>query len=446
MKASDPTVHPEPNELGTTAILSSVAPVLVPTERYRSESWAELERTRLWPHVWQLACTTSHVPNPGDFYEFRCGRLSSIIVRGEDDVIRGFQNACRHRGNSICQGGGSGLDELRCPFHRWAWKLDGTLKEVPSRKAFGSGFATEDFGLLAISVETWGPLVFVNLDPRAQPLEDFLAEIPADIAWARPEDFRCRTAVTIAVSANWKVVAEGFSETYHVQGIHPELLPSFDDVHSPQVIWGHHGVSYQRYGVPNPRQGQDHSDQAIWDSFVITQGERMGVSEACPAPTVPEGETITDVIASRIRAQEARRGVDLSGFTTEQVTGLSQYNLFPNTTILISADLFTVLVARPGATVGEADFTIFNLERSPDPEDAERIEHWVLPADADVPMGTVMGQDLALLRTAQLGLDQPGLSHLAVGSEEPRIINLHRNLEKWLRIEPSELLPIGSGA
>jgi choline monooxygenase len=250
----DPTIHPEPNELGTTAILASVTPVLIPSERYHSEPWAQREHDQLWPRVWQIACTTSQVPDPGDFFEFRCGDLSVIVVRGDDGTLRGFQNTCRHRGNSICQGGGSGLTELRCPYHRWAWDLEGQLQEVPSRKAFGPGLTNDNFGLFPVQVDTWGPLVFINGDLQAESLADYLEVVPDDIAWARPQDYECQTAVSIAVEANWKVVAEGFSETYHVQGIHREFLPTIDDVHAPQIIWDKHGVSYQRYGVPSPRQ------------------------------------------------------------------------------------------------------------------------------------------------------------------------------------------------
>jgi choline monooxygenase len=148
------------------------------------------------------------------------------------------------------------------------------------------------------------------------------------------------------------------------------------------------------------------------------------------------------VIATRIRDQEAARGIDLSEFSTTQVTGLSQYNLFPNTTILVSADLFTALVARPGATPDQAQFALYNCKRTVGGEKTPRIDQWHLPADADIPMGTVMDQDLGLLRTVQVGLKQPGLTHLAVGSEEPRIINLHRNLEKWLGVTPTDLRPI----
>ena len=103
-----------------------------------------------------------------------------------------------------------------------------------------------------MQVGEWGRLVFVNLDPDAVPLDEFLEGVPADAAWARLDEFRCVATTRTPVPCNWKVVADGFSETYHVQGLHREMLGSIDDVHAPQRFWDRHGVSYQRYGVPSP--------------------------------------------------------------------------------------------------------------------------------------------------------------------------------------------------
>src|SRR5207253_9640774 len=114
-----------------------------------------------------------------------------------------------------------------------------------SRKTFGPGLHNEDFPLITASVDTWGPFVFVNVDPAAPPLAEFLEGVPDDSAWARLEEFRCQVMAVTPVESNWKVVAEGLSETYHIQGIHPELLGSLDDVNAPQRVWGRHAVSYQ---------------------------------------------------------------------------------------------------------------------------------------------------------------------------------------------------------
>ncbi|HYJ54688.1 MAG TPA: Rieske 2Fe-2S domain-containing protein, partial [Mycobacterium sp.] len=89
---------------------------LVPAERYYSAEFARLETQRMWPKVWQVACTVDHVAEPGDYFEFRSGGYSVFIVRGDDGTLRAFQNVCRHRRNSLCAGSGSDLRELRCGY------------------------------------------------------------------------------------------------------------------------------------------------------------------------------------------------------------------------------------------------------------------------------------------------------------------------------------------
>jgi phenylpropionate dioxygenase-like ring-hydroxylating dioxygenase large terminal subunit len=442
--AVDPTVTDEPNELSTGSITPGVVPVLVPTYRYTSTEFAEREKERLWPRVWQLACSVDHVEGPGDFYEYRAGWLSALIVRGEDGVLRGFQNACRHRGNSLRQGTGTGLTALRCPFHHWTWDLSGRLRAVPDRRGFGPGLANEDFCLLPVQVDTWGPMVFVNFDLEGPALAQFLEGIPQDSAWAELDGFHCVAVTHTPVESNWKVVTEGFSETYHVQGIHPEMLGSIDDVHAPQRLWGLHSASYQNYGVASPRI-HDSTDQSVWESFVVTQGNRMGrdMTEPGLAPEVPAGQTMADVIADRIRSHQADAGVDIARFGTDQILRLSQYNLFPNATVLVwGADMLNVLQARPGATPDLAELVMFLYYRRP--QGAPSARPMDMDVDDDATLGLVIGQDLGILRTAQRGLHQPGLRHLAVGAEECRIINAHRALERFLGIEPSELLPIGA--
>ncbi len=408
-------------------------PVRVPTSRYTSPEWARLEAQRLWPTVWQLACSLDHVAAPGDFFEHRVGPLSVLVVRGDDGELRAFQNVCRHRGNPLCDGSGAGLTELRCGFHRWTWDLRGELREVPSRKSFGA-LANEDYPLFAAAVETWGPLVFVNLDPDAPPLIEYLEGVPDDIAWARLDDFRCTTFVEVPVVANWKTAVDGFSETYHLQGLHREMLAVVDDVDAPQRLWDRHGKSMQRYGVPSPRLGTGVTDQQIWDAFVLVMGTRVGIptdADPGPAPPVPEGSTLQSVIAERVRAFQAQQGVDLSGFVDDEIMNIQQYNLFPNMTLLVYADLVQVLRARPGATPDEALLDGFFFERHAADDQSPRtkpMDVTLAPDDAD--FGLVLNQDFALLQRAQRGLHQPGMTHLTLSGEECRIINFHRNLEQ----------------
>ena len=99
----------------------------IPTARYTLPAWKALEDERLWPRVWQIACTVDSVPRPGDYFEYEIAGLSILVVRGDDGALRAFQNACPHRANLLLCGQGSGLDQIRCAYHHWCFDLRGRL-------------------------------------------------------------------------------------------------------------------------------------------------------------------------------------------------------------------------------------------------------------------------------------------------------------------------------
>jgi phenylpropionate dioxygenase-like ring-hydroxylating dioxygenase large terminal subunit len=413
-------------------------PTRVPAERYYSPAFGQLEAQRMWPKVWQVACTVDHVAEPGDYFEYRCGPYSVLIVRGDDGVLRAFQNVCRHRGNTLCAGSGSELRELRCGYHGWTWDLSGMLKRVPNRKGFGT-LPMAELPLFAVRVDTWERLVFVNLDLDAPPLVDYLEAVPNDIAWLGLGDFRCYATMTVEVDANWKTIVDGFSETYHVQTLHPELHRCMDDVYAPQVIWGHTGKSEQLYGVPSPHLKQPLSEAQVWDAYVCTQGALMGVAEGTP---FPDGQPVIEVIADHIRAFAESRGVDLSWATTDQVMRLHQYNIFPNLTVLANADHLTVMSALPGPDPDHGELVMMLWTRMA--PGAPRCK----PADVrvaadDAQPGLVLTQDITVLAGLQRGLHQPGFTHLTLSNEERRVINLHRNLERYLELPDSDRMTGG---
>ena len=418
-------------------------PTLVPAERYHSAAFAQLEAERMWPKVWQVACTVDHVAEPGDYFEYRCGPYSVLVVRGDAGELRAFQNVCRHRGNSLCAGTGSQLRELKCGYHGWTWDLSGALKRVPNRKGFGA-LRMSEFGLIAAKVDTWERLVFVNLDVDAIPLSDYLEAVPHDIAWCGLGDFRCYATMTVEVDANWKTIADGFSETYHIQTLHPELHRCMDDVYAPQVIWRHTGKSEQIYGVPSPQINEALTDADVWDAYVTTQGALMGVAEGTPFPADQQrpGQSVSDVIADRTKAFAADRGVDLSWATTDQVLRLHQYNVFPNMSLLTNADHMTVLTSRPGPDPDHGELVMILWTRLPPGAPRIKPADMRMKADEAHP-GLVLTQDIAVLAGLQRGLHQPGMTHLTLSNEERRVINMHRNLERYLDLPESQRMSGG---
>src|SRR4051794_29055123 len=150
---------------------------LIPKERYISREYLDLEMERLWPRVWQIACREEELPKPGDYVEYVIGDQSILVVRGADGSIGAYYNACLHRGTRLGSGVGSFADErIRCTYHGWCYDLSGCVTDVPDCEEFLD--LPVDLRLGQLRAECWGGFVFVNMDPSAEPLLEFLDPIP----------------------------------------------------------------------------------------------------------------------------------------------------------------------------------------------------------------------------------------------------------------------------
>ncbi|MBI3690464.1 MAG: aromatic ring-hydroxylating dioxygenase subunit alpha, partial [Mycolicibacterium aromaticivorans] len=234
-------------------------------------------------------------------------------------------------------------------------------------------------------------------------------------------------------------IADGYSETYHIQTLHPELHRCMDDVYAPQQIWGHTGKSEQLYGVPSPHLKEPISDDDVWDAYVTTQGLLMGVEEGTP---YPGGDSVPDVIASRTREFAASRGVDLGWASTEQIMLLHQYNVFPNLTLLTNADHLTVMTSHPGPDPEHGELVMYLWTRMAPSASRTRPIDVRMTAEEAHP-GLVLTQDISVLAGLQRGLRQPGFTHLTLSNEERRVINLHRNLERYLDLPAADRMTGG---
>ena len=183
----------------------------------------ELEKKNLWSRVWQMAAHEDDFPNVGDVVPYDIATNSYLIVRVAEDEYKAFYNACLHRGRKLREVRGKGLTEIRCPFHGWAWNIDGSLKQVPCAYDF-TGLNREEESLPEVQVGRWGRFIFINPDPDAAPLEDHLGDLSSHFE-TLPYERRFKQAhVAKVIKANWKVVQEAFMESYHVLVTHPQIL------------------------------------------------------------------------------------------------------------------------------------------------------------------------------------------------------------------------------
>jgi choline monooxygenase len=196
-------------------------PHTMPWRWYTDAEVLRREQEAVFARFWQYAARADQVAEPGSYVATRAGALPVVIVRGRDTELRAFVNVCRHRGSIVCEGEGR-RETLQCPYHAWTYDLDGSLRAAP-RANREPGFSIDGLGLLPVVVALWGPFVFVNPDLEAPPLEEFLGDVPAELAagGVDVDSLAFHSRVEGVYEANWKVCAENYLECYHCAVAHP---------------------------------------------------------------------------------------------------------------------------------------------------------------------------------------------------------------------------------
>ena len=191
---------------------------------YRDPRIFAAEVETLFLKMWVCVGHQSHLGSSGDYLMRELGDESVIVTRGADGSIRAFYNVCRHRGTRLLDdGAGTGLDCIRCPYHSWAYGLDGSLIVAPLMDEV-DGFDKADYGLTAVRCETWNGFLFVNFDPDAAALAECLADFP-DFSRFSMDRMGLGATHEYEVAANWKLVCENYGECYHCPTNHPQLNP-----------------------------------------------------------------------------------------------------------------------------------------------------------------------------------------------------------------------------
>jgi len=409
----------------------------IPASRYTDRGWESLETERLWARVWQIACTEDCVREPGDYWTYEVGPLSIVIVRDEGGALRAFKNVCRHRGNLLLEGSGTGLERIQCRYHAWCYDLHGHL-ERRSREDDRAG-RPGPMSLLPVAIELWEGFVFVNPDPDCEPLTEFLETLPNELAWVGMKDFSCNTFMTVPVACNWKAVVDAFIETYHLHSVHPQMLAIADDVNTPITLYDKHSMFMQPYGVPSPRRNGEVTDQELWEEFVGNLGHRLGLPFASaqapgPHPPIEQGQTLRDVLVGRIREHLATLGPRYAELDDHHVIDDFHYHIFPNAVFNVFAGWYGLIRARPGATPDESFIDMWNFDLvAPDAPQyhARPNEQTLRPEDLPA-LGPVLLQDLELLPNVQRGLHQAGDDMLHLVPAEARIGRMHEILDRYL--------------
>lgn len=193
----------------------------VPAAPYYDPEYFELERKAVFMKTWMNIGHVCEIPEAGSFIrrEIEYAKASLLIVRGQDGEIRAFHNVCTHRGTQLVAEASGRKSNFSCPYHMWTFGGDGALVSAPDFEAFG--LKKEECNLRQVKIDQCGGILFVNFDPDAQPLREFLgdyAQMMENMPIAQATGF---SEYTYTAKANWKLIYDNFQEHYHLRFIHP---------------------------------------------------------------------------------------------------------------------------------------------------------------------------------------------------------------------------------
>jgi choline monooxygenase len=227
----------------------------LPGRYFTNAAIFQLERRALFESSWMCIGLSTDVPTKGDLFPVTVFGQPLLMLR-DGATLRVVHNVCSHRGAMLVEAPTHGGLRIVCPYHSWAYKLDGELVSTPHVGGADQHTCEQldrtRLGLRAVRSFEWAGHVFVNLSGTAPPFAEWIrpvAERFGRIEWA---DLRrdALLARQLDVAANWKIIVENFVESYHVPWVHKALNAVNPMSLHYQILGGHSylgqgGTGYQ---------------------------------------------------------------------------------------------------------------------------------------------------------------------------------------------------------
>jgi phenylpropionate dioxygenase-like ring-hydroxylating dioxygenase large terminal subunit len=324
------------------------------------------------------------MPEPGSYR--LCDETGSpiLIVRGNDHEFRAFYNTCRHRGGPVVREPCGRAAMLRCSYHGWTYDLEGNLVGVPDERDFVNLDKAER-ALIPVRCETWGGWIFINENPDAERLLDFLAPLPQEWDDLDLDNLRFVNRHTLMLECNWKAAVDAFLEVYHLKHIHPNTVHRL----------------------------LDHTGTAIG---LLPRGHSRMAS-----PVRPEN------LGSYGGPDGGRPSIQTAG-EIPRISNLA-YNAFPNLVVPLDLTGFPFLLFFP-VDIRTTRFEV--LWTGPDWGQEEPDDPWKAMLTI---FDMVLDEDTQNLKWIQKSLESDGFKSIPLNYQERRIYHLHEEIDRVIGAE-----------
>jgi choline monooxygenase len=243
----------------------------IPSHYYFDQAVLDAENRNIFARTWLLAGRADQVRDAGQFFTTTIADEPLLIVRGADGELRALSNVCRHRAGPVASGEGK-RPVLQCGYHGWTYGLDGRLLQTPEMAGIEC-FDRADFSLPRFRVEVWNELVFVNLDPAAAPLDDFLGDLVSRLAPRDYAGYQLAARKDWTLDCNWKVYVDNYLEGYHIPIVHPGLFREIDYPNYRTETRANYSIQHAPLKRPERLRVNDSADEIdyfwIWPNLML---------------------------------------------------------------------------------------------------------------------------------------------------------------------------------
>ena len=351
------------------------AVMMHPVDRYVSDGGLGIERAALFDRFPVVIGYSSQVRAPGDYVTDEMTARSLLVVRGDDGALRGFHNVCGHRGAKVEAHECGHARRFTCPYHAWSYDRSGSLRSIPNDDGF-DGLDRNERGLVEFPVsERHGLIWALPAATAGEPLDvgAFLGDLDAELGSFGLDGYVHDRTDTLREPFNWKLVVDGFLETYHLRFLHRDTI-------GPYIA----------------------SNFALFDPYGL-HGRMIGVRDSFES-----------------YRQGARDGLGL----LEHLAII--YQIFPNTVLVWQGDHFESWTVFPD---GSADRMVAraSLLAPPDMQGHEFQARW--DKNWRILMNTVLNEDFVMAKSMQRNFGSGARTHAAFGRQEAALQHYHRMLE-----------------
>ncbi len=363
------------------------------TNYFEPERW-QLEVERIFKRLPLMLGFTAELREPGSYKALEVAGVPVLMTRGQDGEARAFVNMCSHRGAIVVEEGVGTARQFSCPYHGWAYSLNGELVGILNPEMFGE-LDTSCLGFTPLPIAERAGLIFVVLTPGAPlDIDTFLCGYDELLEHLGFDKCHVIGHQTLA-GPNWKVAYDGYLDFYHLPILHRNSFGANIPNKALYDAWGPH----QRVSMPNPSflQLEDVPEDewdvermigGVWTIFPHVSiadfdagGKLYMVSQLFPGHTADESMTIQNFLATFDPNEE------------QQVLVKEQMAFLEN--VVISEDYYTGLRIQRSIKTGAKKELLFGKNEG----GGQRFHRWV---DA-----LIRTDDTDLTRLFAAGIDAP---------------------------------------